>query len=313
MTAPPQREEQETQLRDKCYNLLRTETKLAKWLIEEDARYENRKAELQAQKDNIINEVNRCAQVTCRQLCAKLFKACPRKIRDYIYAYLLPDCPVVIQHCEHRHRVCEFFAPGSDILYNFVQPHSHLFKAAYVTPDFSIELLERFYSSTTFDVQDQFTKLGAFRSMDRGDFSIIPANYIVNLSMHIRCEKYDFEGVMPTLDRFDKDYPLKPRRTLLADLEALFGFKSGPKIDLHLRFNRNWLRIMRGAEFWECDFVVPVILPTMQRLAAAGTKVKLCFDYFGCEVVVDHRDVTMEEIKERFVEMNWQLAKAAGH
>ena len=293
--------------------LLRTETKLAQWLIEEDARHETRKAELQAQKDNIINEVNRCAQVTCRQLCAKVFRVCPREIRDYIYAYLLPDSPVVLQHCDHRHGSCEFCAPGSDILYNIVQPHSHLFKAAYVTSDFSKELLETFYRTTTFDLQDQFTKLGAFRSMDRGDFGIIPANFIVNLSMHIRCEKYDFEGVMPTLDRFDKDYPLKPRRTLLADLEALFGFKSGTKIDSHRRINRSWLRVTREVPFWECDFVVPVILPTMQRLAAAGTKVTLCFDYYGVEVVVDREDVMMEEIKERFVEMNWQLAKTAGH
>ena len=170
-------------------------------MIEEDARHKTRKAELQAQKDNIINEVNRCAQVTCRELCAKIFKVCPREIRDYIYAYLLPDSPVVIQHCDHRRSVCEFCAPGSDILYHFVQPHSHLFKAAYVPPDFSIELLGKFYRTTTFELQDRFDKLGAFRSMDRGGHGIMPANYIVNLSMHIRCEKYDFEGVMPTLDR----------------------------------------------------------------------------------------------------------------
>ena len=287
-------------------SLLRTETKLAQWLIDEDARHETRKAELQAQKDNIMNEVNRCAQLTCRQLCAKIFKVCPRELRDYIYAYLLPDSPIVLQHCIHRHGICEICAPGSDILERFAQLPSHLSNAAYVTSDFSKELLETFYRTTTFELQDRFDKLGAFRSMDRGDFGIIPANYIVNLSMHIRCEKYDFEGVMPTLDRYDKDYPLKSCRILLADLEALFGFKSSTKIDLHLRFNRNWLRVMRGAEFWECDFVVPVILPTMQRLAAAGTKVKLCFDYFGCDVAIDHGDATMEDIKERFVEMNWQ-------
>ena len=149
--------------------------------------------------------------------------------------------------------------------------------------------------------------------MDRGGLGIIPANYILNLSIFIQCEKYNFDGVMPPLDRFDKNYPLKYCRALLADLEALFGFKSGTKIDLHIRVNRSLLRVIRKVPFWECDFVIPVILPTMQRLAAAGTKVKLCFDYCGCDVVVDHGDVTMEEIKERFIEMNWQLAKAAGH
>jgi len=115
--------------------------------------------------------------------------------------------------------------------------------------------------------------------MDRGDFGIIPANYILNLSMFIQCEKNDFEGVMPTLDRFDKNYPFKPRRALLADLEALFGFKSGTKIDLHIRIHRSWLRVKMKDRYWECDFMVPVILPTMQTLAAAGTKVTLCFDY----------------------------------
>ena len=278
-------------------SLLRTEAKLAQRLIEEDARHETRKAELQAQKDNIINEVNRCAQVTCRQLCAKLFGVCPRELRDYIYSYLLPDSPVVLQHCDHRDCDSRPCAQGGETLYYFVEPHSHLFKTTYVIPDFSTELLEKFYRTTTFDLRDHFAKLGAFRSLDRGNLGIKPANYILNVSLFIQCDKYDFDGITAPLASPNRRYRLKPHRALLADLEALFGFKAGTKIDLHLLVNRDWLSNAYVAERWECDTVIPVILPTLRRLAAAGTKAMLCFDYFGWGVTIDHGDVTTEEIK----------------
>ncbi|KAI4908356.1 hypothetical protein J4E90_008981 [Alternaria incomplexa] len=148
MTAPSRPEEQEKQLRDKCYNLLRTEAKLAQRLIEEDARHETH---------------------------------------------------------------------------------------------FSTELLEKFYRTTTFDLRDHFAKLGAFRSLDRGNLGIIPANYILNVSLFIQCDKYDFDGITAPLASPNRRYRLKPHRALLADLEALFGFKAGTKIDLHLLVNRDWL------------------------------------------------------------------------
>ncbi|KAI4624517.1 hypothetical protein J4E83_004192 [Alternaria metachromatica] len=297
MTAPLRPEEQEKQLRDKCYKLLHTEAKLLQRWKEEDARHEARKADLQVQKDNTVNELNQYAQVACRNLCDKIFKVCPREIRDYIYAYLLPNSPVVLEHCDHRDCDSKPCAKGSETLYYFVEPYSHLFKTAYVIPEFSIELLEKYYRTSTFDLRDQFARLGAFRSLDRGNLGVIPANYILNVSLCIQCDKYDFDGVTAPLASLHRNYALKPRRALLADLEALFGFKAGTKIDLHLHVNRDWLLNAHVAEYWECDTVIPVILPTLRRLAAAGTKAKLCFDHFGWGVTIDHGDVTMEEIK----------------
>ena len=263
-------------------------------------RHEAHTAQLLAQKDNTRNELERYAQVTCYQLCAKMLEACPREIRDYIYAYLLPDSPVILQHCDHHDYCgCEFCAQGSDILEKFAQPPCHLRNAAYVTSEFSSELLEAFYRTNTFDLGHHFASLGAFRTMKAGNLGIIPVNYILNLSMLVQCEEYDFEGAVAFRDTYD-DYPVKSRRTLLGDLEALFGFKSGTKITLHLDVKRGGLSGDQGAEHWEHDTVVPVILPTMRRLAAAGTKVKLRFDYSWCEVVIDNEDVTLEDIKEQY-------------
>jgi hypothetical protein len=38
----------------------------------------------------------------------------------------------------------------------------------------------------------------------------------------------------------------------------------------------------------------------MRRLVALGTKVKLCLEDGGCELVIKDDDVTMEEIKDQF-------------
>ena len=203
----------------------------------------------------------------------------------------------MLQHCDHRNCDSRSCAQESDIRGQFAQTPSHLSIAAYITPDFSTELLEKFYRTTTFDLRDHFAKLGAFRSLDRGNLGVIPANYILNVSLFIQCDKYDFDGVTAPLASPYRNYSLKPRRALLADLEALFGFKAGTKVDLHLLVNRDRLSNAHDAEYWECDTVIPVILPTLRRLAAAGTKVTLCFDNLGWGVTIDHGDVTMEEIK----------------
>jgi hypothetical protein len=53
-----------------------------------------------------------------------------------------------------------------------------------------------------------------------------------------------------------------------------------------------------GHLYAEAGAVVSAILPTMRRLAAFGTEVKLRLEDDVCELDVDNGDVTVEDIKE---------------
>lgn len=220
-----------------------------------------------------------------------------REIRDSIYAHLLPDSPAVLAHITQHACNCDICIRGNDFLKKFVQPPEHLLKATYVTPDSSKELLEKWYRTSTFDLREHFAKIGAFRTMDAGNFGIIPAGYILDISMYIPLSAYDFKGIVapPHAEQL-----VKSHRRLLADLEALFGFRSGTKIVLHMAVERAFLPGTQGNEELECEAVVPVILPTMRRLAAAGTKVKLCLEDDGRELFIENGDVTLEDVKEQF-------------
>ncbi|KAI4949529.1 hypothetical protein J4E91_005268 [Alternaria rosae] len=268
MTSLSEPEEQAKRLHDECQKLLRTEAKLERWHKEEEARHEAHKTQLQAQKDNTTNELVQYAQVTCRNLCTKISKVCPREIRDSIYAHLLPDSPAVLAHIPQHACDCDICIRGNDLLKKFVQPPEHLLKATYVTPDFSEERLEKWYRTSTFDLREHFAKIGAFRTMDAGNFGIIPADYILDISMYIPLSTYDFEGIVapPHAEQL-----VKSHRRLLADLEALLGFRSGTKIVLHMAVERAFLPVTKAKKEWECEAAVPVILPTMRRPAGGGT------------------------------------------
>jgi hypothetical protein len=119
---------------------------------------------------------------------------------------------------------------------------------------------------------------------------------------------YRFDGLQtsPQHDNHGNEWGLqddlyeimKPAK-FLSKLEWLFGFRSGTSITIHLRVGRGWLPSSLEKEEWECDTVIPIMLPTLRRLTAAGAKVKVCLEDDGCEIIVAHGDVTFEEIKEQ--------------
>jgi hypothetical protein len=95
----------------------------------------------------------------------------------------------------------------------------------------------------------------------------------------------------------------KPTHVLGGNLEALFGFRPGTKITVRLAVHPDRLPSHLDKAEWECDTVVPVLLPTLRRLVLAGAKVKVCLEDKGCVLAVFHSGYTFEEIKEQFVKV----------
>jgi hypothetical protein len=134
-----------------------------------------------------------------------------------------------------------------------------------------------------------------------GTGDIMPINYPLNIAMCVKCQLYHFDGLKTTVTFRRRD--LIPQNDLLVDLEALFGFKTGTKIFVDLQINQDHLQGTPNKEAWLCDTVVPFILPTMRRLAAFGTKVKLGLGKNGSILVINDGNITMEQMKEQFAKV----------
>ncbi|KAF1935130.1 hypothetical protein EJ02DRAFT_428708 [Clathrospora elynae] len=82
--------------------------------------------------------------------------------------------------------------------------------------------------------------------------------------------------------------------------ETLFGFISGTEFGINLLVDDGWITAALDKQEWECNFVVPIIFPTLQRLAATGAKVKIRLEDGGCELAVADGGGTLEDFKRQF-------------
>jgi hypothetical protein len=77
----------------------------------------------------------------------------------------------------------------------------------------------------------------------------------------------------------------------------LFSFKPGTKLTVCIQQDNVWQPIAQEVKELECKAVVSIILPTLRRLAAIGTKTKLSLDGV-CELEIDNDKVILEGMED---------------
>ncbi|KAF2026540.1 hypothetical protein EK21DRAFT_92284 [Setomelanomma holmii] len=155
------------------------------------------------------------------------------------------------------------------------------------------ELKEHYYQATCFDFGSDYKLIPIFQSTDQWQLGNVPAEFVTTLKVSIDCCKIDFDAAIekpspfcgchrasrgldmfsccdPGYNRTSKMHRIK----LLADLQTLFDFKIGTKICIKINVieasNGNL-----GELTYALDTVIPIILPTLQRLSQVGYVVKV--------------------------------------
>jgi hypothetical protein len=282
---------------------LRTGLKLEDLYQTEVKRLERRSKVCNGQKEKTTAVLNKYAQASCRELCDRMLEVLPRELRDTIYGHLLPHSNTVPKRLTAMdfdgqvRQVC--VESNGSVGFSTMIP-LHLHETEYRPQDFYREILERLFQTTTFDLGDDLSLIAALGSWD-GGLGIIPADYPLNISFLI---KFDWLDLLSKEDPwFVYDPPVWPK-ILLAELEGLFSFKSGTKLTVCIQQVNIGLPIAQEIKKLECKTVVSFILPTLRRLAAIGTKTKLCLDG-GCELKIDNDKVTLEDMEDE-----WKKARS---
>jgi hypothetical protein len=282
---------------------LRTGLKLEELYQTEVKRLERRSEVCNGQKEKTIAVLNKYAQASCHELCDRMLEVLPRELRDTIYEHLLPYSITVskkLTAMDFDGQFCPVYVESNGSVGFYTMIPLHLRETGYRPQDFYREILERLFQTTTFDLGDDLSLIAALGSWD-GGLGIIPADYPLNISFLI---KFDWLDLLSKEDPwFVYDPPVWPK-ILLAELEGLFSFKSGTKLTVCIQQVNIGLPIAQEIKKLECKTVVSFILPTLRRLAAIGTKTKLCLDG-GCELKIDNDKVTLEDMEDE-----WKKARS---
>jgi hypothetical protein len=234
---------------------------------------------------------------SCKTLCQDNFSTFPREIRDMIYSYLIPITVNLDQ----------LIVNESDWEENNPIPRiedalpAYFGNSTYFSPEFSRELRENHYRHTYFHFKNTIDAIPCFRLRDVWNVGFMPADSIMSVRVTIACQKYKFAelkyqpngwGSWPGFDPISYEF-------LLVKLGFLFGFRQGTKIDVYLEVEQHWLPTSVIEVQWKFDTVVPVILPTLRRLATAGVTVRISLEKDVYQLAVDTGKVTLDNIKEQ--------------
>jgi hypothetical protein len=286
--------------------LLRDGVKIQELLEKEKLRLKHLRSKWNTNKHDAENALSRYGPVSCSQLCAKMFERFPREFRDTVYEHLLPEKPIAIA----RDPSCN--PAYDDAPESWIGLSAHLADPNHVTRAFTRELVEKHYRTSTFELPASFFALEHVGVKNEWSVGFTPVDYIMNISVPVQCQHFLFPGlVVPNTTNWvqagtggwDHQGTQKPVDVLSGNLEALFGFRAGTKIIVRLVVHPDWFPSHRDKAEWECDTVVPVLLPTLRRLVLAGAKVKVCLEDEGCVLAVSYSGYTFEEIKEQFVKV----------
>ena len=142
-----------------------------------------------------------------------------------------------------------------------------------------------------FAFQGDLAAVGPFRATDLWDFGFSPVEFVSKVDVSILCGDYKFELV----DRPNTKVPgnhhtfqaspkvLKEKNVgtkntqkhLLVKLESLFGFKHGTALTIRFSSRHGAKHTPLEQQEWMSHNVVPVILPVLQRLKDAGSRVRI--------------------------------------
>ncbi|KAI4654429.1 uncharacterized protein J4E78_007475 [Alternaria triticimaculans] len=234
------------------------------------------------------------AKNDCLEFCTQVHKTFPREIRDTIYGYITGFKDVSIECDEHGNleHFDFFLAWGQELCLDPAYDGAdHWWKPEYVGPAMVRELGENFYRTSSFAFQGDLAAVGPFRATDVWDFGFSPVEFVSKVDVNIRCDDYKFElidrpninvrGNHNTLQasskvRKNKNVGTKnTQKHLLVKLESLFGFKHGTALTIRLSSRQGTKHTPLEQQEWMSHNVVPVILPVLQRLKDAGSRVRI--------------------------------------
>ncbi|OWY43197.1 hypothetical protein AALT_g713 [Alternaria alternata] len=303
MASQTESEEQVNTLYEECCKQLRTGLKLEELYQTEVKRLERRSEVCNGQKEKTTAVLNKYAQASCRKLCDRMLEVLPRELRDTIFEHFLPHSITLSKRLtamDFNGQICQVCVESNGSVGFSTMIPVHLRETEYTPQGFYRELLERLFQTTTFDLGDDLSLIAALGSWD-GGLGIGPADYPLNISFLI---KFDWLDLWCKHDPwFVYDTPLWPK-VFLTRLEGLFSFKPGTKLTICIQRHNVSLPITQEIKELECNAVVPIILPTLRRLAAIGTETRLCLGG-GCELKVDNDKVTLEDMEDE-----WKKARS---
>ncbi|RYN41236.1 hypothetical protein AA0112_g2381 [Alternaria arborescens] len=277
MASQTESEEQMNTLYEECCKQLRTGLKLEELYQTEVKRLERTSEVCNGQKEKTTAVLN-------------------NKLRDTIYEHLLPYSVTVFKRLtamDFDGQVCQVCVERNGFVGFSTMIPLHLHETEYRPQVFYREILERLFQTTTFDLGDDLSLIAALGSWD-GGLSIIPADYPLDISFLL---KFDWLDLRCKHDPwFVYDTQLWPK-VFLTRLEGLFSFKPGTKITVCIQQDNVWQPIAQEVNELECKAVVSIILPTLRRLAAIGTKTKLSLDGV-CELEIDNDKVILEGMED---------------
>jgi hypothetical protein len=254
------------------------------------------------------------AKASCRVLCNKVYATFPREIRDMIFRYTLPDDAIVVPSPVYYD---DMYGERKEPAPN-LQPH--LTVDEFVGKHVAKEIVEVYYRYSTFVFNYTYMSMLSFRVTDKYYLGLIPADFILNLVVHIICGNYNF----PTLKARMEDtngadgwggggWGPPHFRDILSNLEPIFGFKAGTKITIDLTVDDKRLEDDITQEQWEWDNVVPLIFPTLRRLSVAGYKLKVRLNSedfvltaVGTEYTLEQWSAVFEKVRSA-LSRQWQL------
>jgi hypothetical protein len=290
--------------------MLRTGVKIQELVDQEKARLAALESKSAANQSNAEAALAEYGPVSCSNICAKIFEKFPREVRDIIYGHVLPDKPVAIAYDPDYLHGGDWGVTAAYSDSNWDRLHPYLGSPKYVNRTFTIELVEHHYRTSTFTFPVSGYTLIHLRTKDKWNLGFRPVDFMLNVSVPISCQHFSFTGILATPVNQPTTWPgqgygwshygQQKMEALCHNLEALFGFRPGTKITIHLEVHTDWLPSHLDKAEWECDNVVPIIFPTLRRLVLGGAKVKVCLENEGCILAVPHSGCTFDEMKKQF-------------
>jgi hypothetical protein len=225
------------------------------------------------------------AKMSCRQLCDDVYNSFPREMRDMIYGHLNDGAEVHVPDTSCGWTTNYFSSTsasqcsaGSADCWDSRDRCDHWWCREYVGDLMHREITEYYFRTTCFGFEGNFKSMARFRITDQWNVGFLPASIASNISFRIRCDDYEFKGLLSPQEmtrRWIDTNERRPCAKLLSNLESVFGFKTGTKLDIRVAVaDAKEGGVLEGLE-WMCDTVLPFILPTLQRFEEVGYRLNL--------------------------------------